>query len=829
MRIAAIRRVLLVLWVVLLATWSSRVGSLPQPQDDELSISLEQAAAESLATVFARRAAEAAGLEPITSVSLGLASELFRVADDLDPDQPEVLRGHLALANLAEDAPLRSQLLERLARLEPGDERIRLARINDVLTRYSSAEDLIAAYLIILKDENIRKLGGPVASRLATGLAVLYERQGDSDSYAQWISRASALDQSNKEAAALAAGYFQQHVDDPFGQAELLVNLLLADPMDLSTQAALGRHLLEHGAFTAAVRMYELAVNTQTSLGRLPSPDLLADLAIAEWASGNPDEAMTTIRRYQQVLDEAVRMRAWNENPELGPTERAALTATLPATLAVVHLALLEMQDQLAADAALVQLLTSITTSLEENQEIAPEERHAALLTQAWLASWFGHDPVAIQSFLDQAAGDTPVNDVARARFEGWIALRSNELDRADRLLSPIAEHDLPAMAALALVRVAQGEIGEASRLFNSIAARDPGSVLGVWAREHASSISDSSPAAPPFVAKMNELIDSIPAGIDRIPTDRQFGLSLRVEPVDQLYHAFDAVPVRLVVTNHTGLPIGISPEGPLRPNLILQPEISAPTEPRFNQAPPSVIDIGRRLRLRPREKLEVIIDLRRHAVGEFINASGTGGASVQIRGILNPFSASQQVIEAGPLGYVTRSRELRVDGVRVTPDWVNSISASLRDGGLIGISDLGLLLHAIHGTPRTDRPRVSPDTDIALTAAMAALLGRFDSLDAVVQAWIVATVPSGSEALSPIIDRARAINSPLVHMSYLVNHLDGATDPLLEQALASSDPQVVMIADLLKQMLEQQAAVEEMRGQQTQQQNSSRQGQGGR
>jgi hypothetical protein len=113
----------------------------------------------------------------------------------------------------------------------------------------------------------------------------------------------------------------------------------------------------------------------------------------------------------------------------------------------------------------------------------------------------------------------------------------------------------------------------------------------------------------------------------------------------------------------------------------------------------------------------------------------------------------------------------------------------------------------------------------------MTALLGRFDSFDPVVQAWIVATVPSESEALTPILDRARAVNSPLVHLSFLVNHIDGATDPLLEQALASSDPQVVLIGELLKQMLEQHAAAEEMKVQQPQQQqqNPSRPGQDSR
>lgn len=832
MHIAAIRLIISAAATCVLAGTGG--GAAPWLQDPDQAANRpsdrDTSATESLAYVFSRRAAEAAGLEPTTSATLSLASRLFQIADALYPDQAEILRSHLAVAEFSEDALLRSELLRRLAALESDDERIRLARINDVLSRYGSAEELIEAYLVILKDENIRKLGDAVASRLAVGLAVLYERLGDSESYADWIGKATALDQSNKEAAALAAGFFQQRVDDAFGQAELLVNLLLADPMDLSTQTALARHLLNHGAFEGAVRMYELAVNTHTALRRLPSGDLLADLGIAEWGAGRPGDAMQTIRQFQRVLDESVQLRAWGEDPEMSPSERAAVTAVLPATLAVLHLALLEVEDPAAVGPALDRLLGSITTALEQSEDIDPLKRQAGRLTQAWLAAWFGSDPTAIQSFLEQADGEAVVNDVARARFEGWIALRSNELDRAEQILAPIAETDLPAMAALALVRVAQDRGPEARDLFTNIAQQDAASVLGLWARDHASRLGSHIAEQSAVAAKLELLVDSIPGAIDRIPSDQQFGLSLRIEPVEQRHRAFDPLRVRLVIANHTGLPIGISPEGPLRPNLILESEISAPSQPRLKQGPPIVVDIGRRLRLAPREKLEMIIDLRNYGVADFIAAAGAGGATLQLRGTLNPFMMSRNTIDGGPLGYVARSREMRIDGTRVTPDWLRSVIATLRaEPESADLFDLGLLLQTIHQSGTTAIHDVSPEMQTALASATGLILEKFDSFSPVLQAWILSAVPAQSEALKPLLERARTASSPLVQMTFLVHHLGGSSDPLLQQAEASGDPDVAAVAGLVRTMLEQQAQAQEIDKQQQEQRDINGQGQDGR
>jgi hypothetical protein len=793
------------------ALWPSTMAAQePQPgAADEAALLV--ATRESLAADYCRRAIEASQLEPATTLALKLAAELLRVADSLDPDEQEILRASLSIATLGEDFAARKEFVERLSRIDPADERIRLIRINDALSRYGNADELVSAYLVLLKDDNIRKLGAPIASRLATALAVIEQRLGESDEYAAWISRAATLDQTNKEAAALMAGYFQQHVTgDAFGQAELLVNLLLADPVDISTQSALARHLLEHGAYEGAARLYRLAVATHAAFRQSPGPDLVADYVLAVWASGEPEAALETIKGYQQQLNEAMQMRAWAENPELSPEERAAITGILPPTLAVVHLTLLDLTDPATAGEALARLQEAFTSALAAGEQ-SPSDRRDALLAQAWLAAWFGRDAPAIQSYVDQAAALAPLDHATAARYDAWIALRSGDLERAEAILTVApSEPDPTLTAALALLRIEQGRPEDSRELFASVAEQDRGSALGLWARARAAALAGALPAPPAIAARLNELVESIPDTVDRIPADRQFGMSLRIEPIDPPFDEFGPMLVRLVVTNHTGLPIGISPEGPLRPNMIIESTLSAPNQPRITKGAPIVIDFGRRLRLAPRERLELVIDLRRNALGELIEACGTGGATIQLRGILNPFPANESLIEPGPLGYVSRSIEFRVNGARVTGEWLAAMTVRLHDGQPIGHGELGLLTQAILWNAVAQRPP-APELAAAFTEAAAALEAAYPRFDPIVQAWILAVLPRGAPTLPGILAAAKQSTSPHVQLAFLMNHLEGAADPALAAAMASEHADVSRIAGLVQQLFDQQAAAQKM------------------
>ena len=52
-------------------------------------------------------------------------------------------------------------------------------------------------------------------------LALLYRRQGFTSAFAEALAEATALDPSNRQAAALATGYFRQNVDTRLEDLEL--------------------------------------------------------------------------------------------------------------------------------------------------------------------------------------------------------------------------------------------------------------------------------------------------------------------------------------------------------------------------------------------------------------------------------------------------------------------------------------------------------------------------------------------------------------------------------------------------------------------------------
>jgi len=887
-----------------------------------------EASARQLAGAYARWASRLTSFETPTAASYELAILMLEQARSLDPDNEEILRRLRETAAIAERVELHRELTRRLLELAPDDERLQLERISEALSRYQTADELRRAYGKLLTEETIRRLDPAIAGRLAYEYALLLRRIGDVEGFAEWLARATAIDQTNKDAAAMAAGYFAVQEDDPFARGELLVNLLMADPADLETQIRLANHLLEHGAYTGAERMLTLAVKTHEPLGQSPQHNLIADYVLAQWGASAFEDALNTIRAREGLLTRVAQRQAITEDPDIPEEELKSIQATLPTTLAAIRIALLDRDvrrrirdavdalriDRPAVEAGAVDIdpaerlehflaavwiaawagadaqevesllarvreVRTIPSHVEglfnawialqrlENPELTGAQRDSGreahreamaaytdapladrdswavrvgwrllqledarvdfnsnmreivespdlddatrrevLLTQAWINLWLGDSFDSIESTVARAAEIEPLEPAMQARYDGWLALRRGDLDRAEEILASHVDQDpVAAHLGLAILSAKRAQNREAAEHFLAVWRTDAGSATGLWARARLGELLDRTPPTSETASRLEELIASVPRTIDRIPTEPTRVAAIRLEPLKQVFQPYEPIEVRVIVRNNSNYPLGIAPDGAIRPKVVVQPRIAV-ANVRISALKAFVIEIGRRLRLEPHEQMEFVIDLRtvglrNDAAGYEISRAGVDGASIELKATLNPLLAPNQVLEPGPLGSNFTSRVFRVNGIRATTEWLEqaigrfSVVDSWQD-----VVDMALAAEII---VRQSDPIPEELADL-IGRAKTSLVEAFARLDPVVQAWLITVMTPRHPSLEGVLQTARRSENRNVQLAYLMYHA-GPDDPMIDAAQRGDDPVVKQAGALLSTVRRQQ------------------------
>lgn len=770
-----------------------------------------------LAVELIRAAQGPAAAQPLTTTSLEAALLLANEAVALDPDNAELWQVALQIALLAEDEPTKRRAADRLLKLDPEDERVRLMRLNVALERHQTAEDRTEAYQTLLADNNIARIGAAVASRLALDLALLYQRQGETERFSQWLSKAISWDSSNRAAAAIATGFFRMNVADPVAEAELLINLMIADPTDVTTQVALAQSLLEQGAFAGAIRFYGLVVRSQEADGRSPANHLISDYAMAVWGNGDAGAALDVLKRRQAMMEVSYKQLFAREQPDLPPDQADKIINTLNrdllAVMAVIHHSL---EDEAAA-ASRDQVLDAYATAIEQAREDLREAQESARsvdsfnntlanlhLERAWLGLWLGADAAAMMEDVEQADGVQPISDMARSRFAGWKALREGDHEAALEQLRPLADQDTSARIGVALALEQQGRNRDAAREFLIAVQSQPGSLIGLWTAQRLERMLGQRMPKSEEATRLERLVATVSVQFDRTVDDPSRAISLRLIPRKVTFAPHEPLRVDIEITNLSGYPLAIDRNGPIRSQLLILPSIRSADVASLGNLRPFVIDIGRRLRLAPHQKLTIPLDLRHYQPGDALNNLVVGGGIVRVKTILNFNMTPQGLPVPGLYGQEVEAPLLRVDGFRIGDTWLRESTASMAQAGPDSpvelLTRMAVLGHVI--APRLSFD-VEPEQQQLISDARQALAEGFARLDPIAQAFVMATLPQGEgnaiEGIQPILTIAQKSTDRLVQLAYLLFFSSGATDPMIDAALRGDDPVLRRLAELIK------------------------------
>lgn len=795
-----------VIWCLAATVWGLSGPSLAQDTPPptvipDAPISIPSVSGDAfLATEFFRSAGIMLGGANMTVESLDTAMRLTRAGLKHAPDDPDGWRLLLGLATLGEDRETQREAVDQIARLNPEDRAIRVRKLVMALDSAQTAATRAALYERLLAPDQRQRVGEPESSRLAYEYALLQRRRGDEEGFARWLAESVAIDPSNRAAAALATGYFRMKVDDPFAEAELLVTLLLADPTDVSSMATLARLLLEHGAYRGAARFYSMANNAQLVMHTLPTSGLVSDLAIAHWGAGQPESAVRAIRSYQFHMSELLRNQARRANPDLKPSQLSRLRYKLDGPLAAVQCVLMSAEGHRDGELAVTYLQASFDEAMKAFDEIegdATAMRAQLRLNYALMLLWLdapGADQVP--TLLSEAEAHLPLNDAARARFDGWMALRADRIDEAILLLTPFAETDGACGLGLAEALLAKGLEQEAARALLSVARIEPGTLIGAAAATRLHTLLDRRVPLTPLARRLEELVASIPGSVDRYPERPSLAVSVSVEAAQRTYEALEPIIVNVTLRNTSPFRLAIDRDGPIRPHVMLRVEVAGLR--RVAPPRPVVIDIDRRLALDPGETMTIPVDLRRTPAGRVFNELILGGTMAQVTVMTNVQPTIGGGFEPGLLGVESDTGTFRVNGVRLSPEWIREAIASLATESPDRVSTLVFLSRAIHQGFNFD---IDETLQAAVDEILPAITEAFPTLTSIEQACALSMM-SASDVLQPVTDLARKSTSSDVLLVFLIYQIAKSDDPMFAACQRGDDEDLKAIAAYLEGVL---------------------------
>lgn len=753
---------------------------------------------------------------------LNNSKKLMQSALELAPDNPFIWRLALDLASILEDGDPEaerwlSQGFTRLSQLESADEIIRLRRLLDAIERKQTAEERVAASEALLTPAAVETIGPRVAARIAYDLAMLQRRMGDAFGFERNLLRAVDLDPFFPQAAEEAAGYFRISAPTLLDEVRALRLSMLSNPQRQGAALGLAELCMKHGAYEAAANVFGALARLQ----RTPSIDesydaLLSDYVLSLWASGNASFASVMVSERQRDLDVIYLNEIERQGMQITQEERKGLHLPVVPQLATAVAAMTVATNTPGAKVALSNAQVCFDAFIEQltKRKADPLQLASTALEAAWVQLWLGGSVEKARAMIAKSAQYGPLSEAARARFDGWIAYRENNIDKAKSLLGPISATDLYARLGLAQIQQDAGEAKDAARGFVEVARAMPSSAVGIWARDRLFALLGARAALFPESDAVERAAE-LPSEFTRVIELGGTALLLRVVPRQSSATPWDAVLFDLELINRSDWPLAIGPEGPIRDSATVSASINIPGE---MPKPPQIIilPIDRRFVIGPGEALRVPIDLSVTDASVALRDDALSGALITLHAIVN-WKTSATGFEPSLIGTEVESEVVHIEGERVTKEWVESSLARLRDTSSVPDPELIALLSGALVQKSTSPALVPADAGAALAEAGPVLADAAKRLWPEARAWLVFACPKGKrveqgreaqdlldvvaaggvelaaavpelEALDAVL---RADESATVRIPWIAVRTRRPEDPTLVASLESKDPAV--------------------------------------
>lgn len=744
-----------------------------------------------------------------TTEDFQITSDLLELATRFAPRDREITRQWLEAAWSAGDRTTALEATRRLITIDPTDQvatlRLVAARIGELQT----AEERQAAYARFLGPEG-SSLAPTIRSRLALDAALLARERGDHDAFARFLSQATSLDATHKEAAALAATYFASISNDPVGKLELLVNLLYADPLDPNVHLAVAYELASQHSFEAARRFHLIAENLfLASLGELSHDLFLGRLYLVWQVEGASALVAALDRRIEEVrLQEIASFRQRGAIATQEDLER--VTLSVPFELMRLMAASAAEDAESIADAAhdLAQVVAS------EMQRIEAENPHEGEVAVAQIS--YALDLTIARLFCNVST-ESAIKDTRRFMQElpeamrnsptmqlalGLTEFREGNLDEARRIITPIANLAAFGGMALALIELKAGNTAEGTHLLEQISGAAPLTLPGAWARSQLAKLDPSKVGPREAAPAMERIVRAIPVSVDDMAVNPWSFVSMVVTATNESPAALERAPLRVTLRNLSDMPLGTGPNRPISTRLLFSPRAAVGNEPLIGGSP-EVVDLDTRFRLMPRESVEVLVSPELWWFGTLLETAIKHQTTLRWR-VLQGFRISPRgVYIPGASAVTAESPKVRRAALPEANLPIETMVERMRSDPEEELIPIIAAVRATIAGPSVGTLQPATAQEALLLARTAA--ERYATLSPRMRLMMVALLPHARmippiQALDDVILQER---DPMVARMVLITRPTDSSHPIFEWALSSGDPVLARLATLQMQRLD--------------------------
>ncbi|MEO1007837.1 MAG: hypothetical protein AAFX79_04680 [Planctomycetota bacterium] len=761
----------------------------------------------------------------IAQLGLGLARSL-------SPADVPLLRAEIEAAWSAGRDGDALALTRELVRLDPDDDVALLRVIASGIDAMQTVEDRMAAYERLLGAGGGR-LPATVRSRLALDAALLARETGDTERFVDWLATASELDPTNKQAASLILTVYDQGGADPAGRFELLLNLLMADPVDANVYKTVSDELAQRGAFAQALRFFELEQRLRTAAGTPGGAAAALHRVRLRWLADGPRGLANELEL--PLLQERARLESIRElmqqrgqslegmqTPEqIVPPPDASMLRMLMATAEGDDAAASRASEDLrrAVGQRLQQLLLNVRDRDEARQVALLATRVRAENGIAMIIAGTQRELVradirqANEAFDRAMAEEGPLAEIDPAAVEPsreQLNLVNHLLAALDAIGTPEADTRLAVLESkIGVVPLASiaythallehGRVEDALPRLAGFARGVPATTWGAWANQRLFDLGVN----PGFehAAALSSLASAVPPWLDRMTEKPERFMDLSVASPRSEEHPTSFTRLRIRLRNTSPMPLAVGPNAPLNSRVLLAPSIDADLDSLGGLAVPEVASLDHRLRLEPGETLEAEVLVGAGLTGWFLEACGTRTTRVRWRAMQGFVASGGQSYRAGPMcltaetGLVVRRPlpEAQLPSNRLATRFIADAEGVL--------TSLAAAIKASIAGPDSARLRRTAEFYAPVVAAAAQ---RFAQLSPEARLALLGAVPNArmSAALAPFDQAALASEEPALLAAALLTRGSDPEHEAFDRASSAEDPRVAELAALLRARL---------------------------
>lgn len=710
-------RLTLCLVLTALAGFASRAHAQPKPEplDDYAAFGLGRVALLDLRMQS----------DP-TEDDYRIAMLALDLARTYAPDDPILLRRQIEAAWSAGMDARALELTRELVKLDPADEVALLRIIATGIEKIQTVEERLGAYQRLLGAQSISPA---VRSRLALDAALLARETGDEPQFVDLLARATELDSTNKDAAALALAYYTQAGGDAVGGLELMANLLLADPVDPNVHNQISDLLTRGGAFEQAIRFHDHAQALLLAGRQTPTAEAALRRVRLRWLAKGPsglaDELELPILQERARIEQLIKLlRQRGENvdgvqqpSDILPSPDSALLRMILADAEGNPTAASRASEDLRQSTAqrLQQMLLATQGDRDQARQVAllatrVRAETALSMVLAGVQEELVRDDIRRaneameRAMADEAIlGEVDINIItpAREQLDLVVAL----LSAMDSVGTPEAEQHLTdlkrrmdeqtaSMAPLAYVHalLVHGRTLDALPLLRAFAREAPSSMWGAWAHQKLLDLGVDSPF--PQAEALSSTARAMPAWLDRMVEKPENFMELSLRAYGPEEHVTTITRLRLTLRNNSPIPLAVGPSAPMNSRILLSPVLDADLDRLTPVAVPEVSSIDTRLRLMPGERLTIDVWAGAGLAGWYLEAAGTRTTRTRWRALQGFVYTQRAGYVPGPMclsaetGLIVRRPlpEVRFDGNRVVnrlladdPSVLPTVAATLK------------------------------------------------------------------------------------------------------------------------------------------------------